>query len=137
MLDTIASTIREYQKASKSGSSGSSNENAEQIKRRRESMDNNSNEHDDDFAHSAAQSKKRVPKSGSNQTVAPDSRSMSGSYHRCIDVDLDGRDDEVEESASEPKQQASGRVLPHWSKSGNKGRNGTVDNLFREFVFKK
>ena len=137
VLDTIECTIREYQKASKNSISSGSNENADAMKRRRESIGINSNGHDDDFAESSAQFKKRAPKSGTNQTAAPDTMSISTSFQRCIDVDLDGCDEEAEETISKANQKGSGRVLPQWSKPGGKGRNGCADNLFKDYVFKK
>jgi len=136
VLDTIECTIREYQKAAKNSSS---NENADAMKRRRESIGINSNRYYNDFAESTTQSKKRAPKSGSNQTAAPDIMSISTNFQRCMDADLDGCDEEVEveESISKTKQQGSGRVLPQWSKPGGKGGNGCADNLFKDYVFKK
>ncbi|ONK58030.1 uncharacterized protein A4U43_C09F7220 [Asparagus officinalis] len=129
VLDTIESTIREYQKTVKNSSSGSSNESADAAKRRRESKGSHSNALDDDFAPTTTQSKKRGPKLGSN--------SISTNYERCIDVDLDGYEEEVEESASRTKQQESGRVLPRWSKTASKLKNGSVNNLFKDYMFKK
>lgn len=136
VLDTIECTIREYQKATKKGSSGGSNENADATKRRRESEDINSNEHDD-FAESAAQSKKRAPKSRSNQMVSSDSGGTSTGHESFIDLDLDEFDEVIEESTLKTKKRASGRVLPRWSTPASKTRNGSVDNLFRDYMFKK
>ncbi|XP_077238725.1 DNA helicase (RECQl4A) isoform X2 [Tasmannia lanceolata] len=135
VLETIESTIKDYQMTEKNSSS---NENTEAIKRRRYSIGASHSPEDDDFTESTCLSKKRTMIKG-----PPNNNSGFGNSlydDRCIDIDLDSDDSineaEIEGSYSVAKQNESGRILPQWSKPGHRGSN-RVGNLFEEYVFKK
>ncbi|PIA40921.1 hypothetical protein AQUCO_02300004v1 [Aquilegia coerulea] len=127
VLETIESTIKEYYKTDKSGSSG--NDSAEVNKKRRNSrgISSSDSREDDDFIDSNSVSKKRATKDGSNNN------------EQCIDVDLDWDDSEnemdVKDSDIDTSRNDSGRVLPSWSARGNKG-HVEGRNLFKENAFK-
>lgn len=118
-------------------------DNAEAIKKRRHSTGVlESYYKDDDFIeHGTGLSKKRVTsKSGANEHAGL-SNSMEMNYDdRCVDVDLDSddsnEDNEVKSSNLKVSQSSAGRVLPSWSKSGNKS-SSPVSNLFQEYAFKE
>ena len=79
-------------------------------------------------------------KGGANEHAGL-SNSMDLNYDdRCVDVDLDSddsnEDNEVKCSNLKVSQSSEGRVLPSWSKSGNKS-SSHVSNLFQEYAFKK
>lgn len=120
VLDTIESTIQEYQKTDKN-SSGSSNTSSDGVKRRRGSAGVDSTA-DDDFTDNTEQSKKRVMKTPLEI--------------RCIDLELDGCHMGTEESNPNPKYKNSGRVLPQWSSPEIKSVS-PGNNLFEEFSYKK
>lgn len=119
-------------------------DNAEAIKKRRHStgvLDPYYKEDDDFIENGTGLSKKRVTaKSGANEHGGL-SNSMDLNYDdRCVDVDLDSDDSkediEIRGSNSKVGQSGSGRVLPSWSKSGNK-TSSPVGNLFQEYAFKE
>lgn len=133
-METIESTIREYQKANRNSSS-SSNETGDAAKRRRGSAGIDSDVNDV-FVESTVQSKKRVTKVRNDRKGAPDTASISTYKDRCMDLDLDGYDMETDNSNPKSKQKATGRILPQWSRPGSKG-DCPIDNLFQEYTFKK
>ncbi|XXG73559.1 hypothetical protein AAC387_Pa07g2458 [Persea americana] len=142
LLETIESTIEEYLMTGNNNNCGNI-DNAEAIKKRRHSTSVlDSYYKDDDFIeHGIGLSKKRVTaKSGANEHAGL-SNSMELNYDdRCVDVDLDSddsnEDNEVKSSNLKVSQSSAGRVLPSWSKSGNKS-SSPVSNLFQEYAFKK
>lgn len=122
LLETIESTIKEFYKTNRHSSS--SNDSNDSGKRRRdENLPPHVNkEDDDDFTKSTARSKRRASKN-QNKTEEVINYKEPESYNEYID-DLDFEDChydfEMNGSATEPDQNNGGRVLPSWSKPGNR-----------------
>lgn len=116
LLETIETTIREYQGTDNRNSS-SSNDSMDSMKRRREAnggMKPNYEE-DDDFTRSTGRSKKRATvieaQNYNNQAV-----NEPGNDITCID-DLDFEDYDFDVDVDASNVNSGGRVLPSWSKS--------------------
>ncbi|KAF8019494.1 hypothetical protein BT93_G0242 [Corymbia citriodora subsp. variegata] len=116
LLETIETTIREYQGTDNRNSS-SSNDSIDSMKRRRQAnggMKPNYEE-DDDFTRSTGRSKKRATvieaQNYDNQDVKE-----PGDDIACID-DLDFGDSDFDVDVDASNINSTGRVLPSWSKS--------------------
>ncbi|XP_039173258.1 ATP-dependent DNA helicase Q-like 4A isoform X2 [Eucalyptus grandis] len=116
LLETIETTIREYQGTDNRNSS-SSNDSMDSMKRRREANGGTkpNYEEDDDFTRSTGHSKKRATvieaQNYNNQAV-----NKPGDDITCID-DLDFEDYDFDVDADASNVNSGGRVLPSWSKS--------------------
>ncbi|KAH9685508.1 bloom syndrome protein [Citrus sinensis] len=116
LLETIESTIKEFYKTDKNGSS--SNDSNDSGKRRRDENEapNANKGDDDDFTKSTARSKKRASKS-QNKTVEVINHNEPDSYECVDDLDFDEYEYvyEMNGSTTKPDQNNGGRVLPRWS----------------------
>lgn len=122
LLETIESTIKEFYKTDKNGSS--SNDSNDSGKRRRDENEapNSNKGDDDDFTKSTARSKKRASKS-QNKTVEVINHNEPDSYECVDDLDFDEYEYvyEMNGSTTKPDQNNGGRVLPRWSMFSENG----------------
>lgn len=116
LLETIETTIREYQGTDNRNSS-SSNDSMDSMKRRREANGGAkpNYEEDDDFTRSTGRSKKRATvieaQNHSNRDIEE-----PGDDIACID-DLDFEDSDFDVDVDVSNVNSAGRMLPSWSKS--------------------